>query len=113
MQIGPDILKHLDEHGVHYEVATDPKKIIPLVDVVYQTRIDPDRLRSKDLDPTIYNLNTAMLSLLKSDAVLLHPLPRSVEIDPAVDNDPRAAYFRQAQNGLYVRMALLTMLLDP
>jgi aspartate carbamoyltransferase catalytic subunit len=42
----------------------------------------------------------------------MHPLPRSVEIDHAVDSDPRAAYFRQTQNGLYVRMALLTMLLD-
>ncbi len=113
MQIGKDILAHLDEHGVHYELASDPGSILGGVDVVYQTRIDPERLRSRDLDPAIYNLNVSTLSKLKTDAVLLHPLPRSVEIDPAVDSDPRAAYFRQAQNGLYVRMALLTMLLEP
>jgi aspartate carbamoyltransferase catalytic subunit len=49
---------------------------------------------------------------MRKDAIVLHPLPRSVEIDPAVDRDPRAAYFREAQNGLFVRMALLTMLFD-
>jgi len=48
----------------------------------------------------------------KRDAVILHPLPRTVELDKTVDDDPRALYFRQAKNGLYVRMALLTMLLD-
>jgi aspartate carbamoyltransferase catalytic subunit len=53
-----------------------------------------------------------MLRMLKPNAILMHPLPRSVEIDPAVDRDPRAAYFRQARNGLFVRMALLTMLFD-
>ncbi|OLC96720.1 MAG: hypothetical protein AUH86_09095 [Acidobacteria bacterium 13_1_40CM_4_58_4] len=47
-----------------------------------------------------------------SDALILHPLPRTVELDKSVDHDPRALYFRQAVNGLYVRMALLTMLFD-
>ena len=54
--------------------------------------------------------NTAMFSVI--DALILHPLPRTVELDKSVDADPRAMYFRQAMNGLYVRMALLTMLLD-
>ena len=49
---------------------------------------------------------------MKSDALILHPLPRTVELDKSVDDDPRALYFRQAKNGLYVRMALLTMLLE-
>jgi len=49
---------------------------------------------------------------MKPDAIILHPLPRTVELDKTVDSDPRALYFRQAVNGLYVRMALLTMLLD-
>ena len=49
---------------------------------------------------------------MKQDALILHPLPRTVELDESVDQDPRALYFRQAQNGLYVRMALLTMLLE-
>jgi aspartate carbamoyltransferase catalytic subunit len=49
---------------------------------------------------------------MRPDAIIMHPLPRVGEIDPVVDSDPRAAYFRQAQNGLFVRMALLTLLLD-
>lgn len=49
---------------------------------------------------------------MKSDAMILHPLPRTVELDKTVDSDPRAFYFRQAMNGLYVRMTLLTMLFD-
>ena len=49
---------------------------------------------------------------MRKDAIILHPLPRTVELDKTVDDDPRAMYFRQATNGLYVRMALLTMLLD-
>lgn len=113
LQIGTDILRYLDEHGIRYELSPDPNSALSAADVVYQTRIDPDRLRSRDLKPETYNLNTATLGRLKPSAVLLHPLPRSVEIDPAVDSDPRAAYFRQARNGLFVRMALLTMLLEP
>jgi aspartate carbamoyltransferase catalytic subunit len=49
---------------------------------------------------------------MRKDAIILHPLPRTVERDKTVDDDPRALYFRQAQNGLYVRMALPTLLLD-
>jgi aspartate carbamoyltransferase catalytic subunit len=49
---------------------------------------------------------------MKPNAMILHPLPRTVELDKSIDADPRALYFRQATNGLYVRMALLTMLLD-
>lgn len=113
LQIGGDILRHLDEHGVRVELSNDPSRALPEADVVYQTRIDPERLRSRDVKPEAYNLNVETLSRLKTSAVLLHPLPRSVEIDPAVDHDPRAAYFRQARNGLFVRMALLTMLIEP
>jgi len=53
-----------------------------------------------------------VLRQMRSDAMILHPLPRTVELYKTVDQDPRAMYFRQAANGLYVRMALLTMLLD-
>jgi aspartate carbamoyltransferase catalytic subunit len=49
---------------------------------------------------------------MKADAMILHPLPRTVEIDKAVDDDPRALYFKQATNGLFIRMALLTLLWD-
>jgi len=59
----------------------------------------------------VYMINSDSLRLMKADAIVMHPLPRLDEIAMEVDSDPRAAYFRQAQNGLYVRMALLRMVL--
>jgi aspartate carbamoyltransferase catalytic subunit len=59
-----------------------------------------------------YAIDSKVVQRMKPDALILHPLPRTVELDKSVDADPRAMYFRQAMNGLYVRMALLTMLLD-
>jgi len=112
MQIKQDIISHLQERDVSFQLDSDPLEIIPKVDVVYQTRIDRERLQGKDVDISQYNINPDMLKRMKSDAIIMHPLPRSVEIDPLVDRDPRAAYFRQSQNGLFVRMALLTMLFD-
>jgi aspartate carbamoyltransferase catalytic subunit len=112
MQVQPDIVEHLREHNVWYQLASNPEEVLPNVDVVYQTRIDRERLQRKDVEPTQYNIDAEMLRMLKPNAILMHPLPRSVEIDPTVDRDPRAAYFRQARNGLFVRMALLTMLFD-
>jgi aspartate carbamoyltransferase catalytic subunit len=59
-----------------------------------------------------YVIDSAVVARMKPDTMILHPLPRTVELDRTVDSDPRALYFRQAINGLYVRMALLTMLLE-
>jgi aspartate carbamoyltransferase catalytic subunit len=112
LQVKHDIIEHLKEHDVWYQMSSDPAEVLPLVDVVYQTRIDRERLKRQDVMPSQYNINPAMLQQMKSNAMIMHPLPRSVEIDSAVDRDRRAAYFRQSQNGLYVRMALLTMLFD-
>jgi len=112
MQIKPDIVQHLDEHRVSYELLTEPEQVLPRVDVVYQTRIDRERLKRSDINLSRYNINPVILEKMRPNAIILHPLPRSVEIDPAVDLDPRAAYFRQARNGLLIRMALLTMLLE-
>ncbi len=112
LQIGSDILEHLDERRVSYELLSSSERVIPQIDVVYQTRIDHERLGKDASVLSRYNINTDVLRRMKSDAIIMHPLPRSVEIDPAVDADPRAAYFRQTRNGLFVRMALLTMLFD-
>lgn len=112
MQVKPDILAYLDKYRVQYELLSDPAKVLPTVDVVYQTRIDRERLQRRDIDLSVYNIDANVLRALKPDAVIMHPLPRSVEIDPEVDADPRAVYFRQARNGLFVRMALLTILFD-
>jgi aspartate carbamoyltransferase catalytic subunit len=112
MQIKPDILSYLDLHRIEYELGESLVKILPQVDVVYRTHIDRERLQRRDIDLSTYNINVDALKKMKSNAIIMHPLPRSVEIDPAVDNDPRAVYFSQSRNGLFVRMALLTLLFE-
>jgi aspartate carbamoyltransferase catalytic subunit len=111
MQMTSDILEHLDEHDVWYALERDAAKVLPEVDVVYQTRIRPERMTDRGTHGR-YTIDAGVLQTMKRDALILHPLPRTVEIDKAVDEDPRALYFRQANNGLHVRMALLTMLWD-
>jgi aspartate carbamoyltransferase catalytic subunit len=106
-----DILDALEEHNVWYSLESSLDKVIPEVDVLYLTQIragrvpDPASLRS-------FCLDGALVARMKPDAMILHPLPRTVELDKAVDADPRAFYFQQARNGLSVRMALLSMVLD-
>ena len=92
--------------------------VLPLVDVVYQTRIQKERFGDRIADYEqcrgMYVINRDSLQLMAPAAIVMHPLPRVNEIAPEVDADPRAAYFRQAENGLYVRMALLSLVLgDP
>ena len=111
MQMKSDILDYLNEHGVRYELESDLDSVIPHVDVVYQTRIRPERVRDRN-ELQRFAINSSILRKMKKDALILHPLPRTVELDKTVDDDPRALYFKQAANGLYVRMALLTMLLE-
>lgn len=111
LQMQSDLLEYLDRHDVRYDLETDIDKAIAEVDVIYQTRIRPDRIA----DPARirrYAIDSGVLTRMKKDAMILHPLPRTVELDRTVDADPRALYFRQAKNGLYVRMGLLAMLLD-
>lgn len=104
----PDILEHLERHGTWYEQQADLAAVVGEVDVVYQTRIRPDRVRERQVLAR-YTIDSTIVSRMKPDAIILHPLPRTVELDQRVDDDPRARYFQQATNGLYVRMALLTM----
>lgn len=111
LQIKEDILQYLERHNVAYELESNIQKVIGNVDVVYQTRIRPDRV-SDQQSLRRFTIDSNVLRLMKSDAMILHPLPRTVELDKTVDSDPRAFYFKQAVNGLYVRMALLTMLFD-
>jgi len=110
-----DIKDHLDEHGIEWSETEDLDSILGKVDVVYQTRIQKERFA----DPAeylavkgVYRITPETMEKLGPQAIVMHPLPRVDEIDPAVDEDPRAAYFRQARNGLYIRMALLDMVLS-
>lgn len=105
-----DIKAYLVRHDVWFREETDLRRIAPQVDVLYQTRIQKERFeRPEDYQAIkgIYVIDPEMLSLMKPDSIVMHPLPRVDEITSAVDADPRAAYFRQAQNGLFIRMALL------
>jgi aspartate carbamoyltransferase catalytic subunit len=111
VQMRQDILDHLDEHDVWYDLASDVSPIAGEVDVIYQTRIRPDRVEDRAALGR-YTIDERLLRRMKADAMILHPLPRTVEIDKAVDNDPRALYFKQATNGLFIRMALLALLWD-
>ena len=112
-----DILAYLRKHGVDYKEESDLAKVLPKADVVYQTRIQKERFGDRIADyqkvQGVYILDSASLKLMKPKSIVMHPLPRVGEIRPEVDADPRAAYFRQAQNGLYVRMALLATVLPP
>lgn len=111
LQMKSDILQYLDRHDVSYELESNIDRVISEVDVLYQTRIRPERIADAQTVKR-YAINSVVLQRMKPDAMILHPLPRTVELDKTVDDDPRAQYFRQAVNGLYVRMALLTMLFE-
>jgi aspartate carbamoyltransferase catalytic subunit len=109
-----DLKAHLDEHHVPWVETQDLEAVLPQVDVVYMTRIQKERFT----DPEAYNavkgvyrIDKAAMTHMRKYAILMHPLPRVDEIAPEVDDDERAAYFRQARNGLHVRMALLDRVL--
>ncbi len=115
LKIKEDIKEYLKKHNVWFQEEDDLKKVAPLVDVIYQTRIQKERTSSlegtEELIKSSYIINQEIMNLMKKDAIVMHPLPRVDEILSEVDIDHRAAYFRQAENGLYIRMALLQMLL--
>ncbi len=114
IQMKNDILEYLDKNEVWYDISDGLKSVIPEVDVVYQTRIEKERFgdKAEEYEKYIkeYYIDRNALKKMSQDAIIMHPLPRLKEISPEVDDDPRAAYFRQARNGILIRMALLSML---
>lgn len=106
-----DIKAYLARNDVRFVEEGDLRSIAPDVDVLYQTRIQKERFGDRTEDylaaKGVYVVDRELLSHMKPDSIIMHPLPRVDEIELEVDSDPRAAYFRQAQNGLYIRMALL------
>jgi aspartate carbamoyltransferase catalytic subunit len=111
VRMGDDIKGYLSRHDVWFAEQPNLEQVAGKVDVLYQTRIQKERFADRERDYQqargVYVVNREILGLMKPDAVVMHPLPRVDEIDPEVDDDPRAAYFRQAQNGVFIRMALL------
>lgn len=110
-----DIKEYLDRYKVPFEEKEDLHEVATKVDVIYQTRIQRERFgdRAHEYERARgrYIVDQELMTHLRQDAVVMHPLPRVDEISPEIDTDPRAAYFRQAHNGLYLRMALLRMIL--
>ena len=112
----PGYIKYgvLEKNQMPYEEVTSLEDAMPKLDVLYMTRVQRERFS----DPAVYErlkdsyiLDPEKMKLAKEHMCVLHPLPRVNEISVAVDDDPRAAYFRQALNGKYMRMALILMLL--
>lgn len=96
-------------------VTSDLAEVLPSLDILYVTRIQNERFEDPEeckLYESLYRVTPEIMKGAKKDLTLMHPLPRRREIDPRVDNDPRAAYFRQVENGVDVRMALLCCMFD-
>ncbi len=109
--IRDDVLK---ANNVEFEEVEKLEDVMPELDILYMTRVQKERFFSEDeylRMKNFYILDEAKLELAKPDMFILHPLPRVNEISVEVDDDPRAAYFKQAQFGVYVRMALIMTLL--
>ena len=114
VQVGADILARLEAHGVPCRLANQLTDVLDDVDVVYQTRVQKERFtdpQEYEEARTAIRIDESVMRRLPATAIVMHPLPRVDEIAPEVDADPRAAYFRQAANGVAIRMALLEMLL--
>lgn len=112
----PDyIIKMLEEHGCSYRMESSLDDVIGELDVLYMTRIQRERFASEAdylAQKDVYRLTPKKMQKAKPDLCVLHPLPRVDEIEVAVDDDPRALYFKQAQYGMYIRMALILTMLE-
>ncbi|MDH4225100.1 MAG: aspartate carbamoyltransferase [Deltaproteobacteria bacterium] len=109
-QMHHDIVSYLKGQGVALREETDLDRTLGQVDCVYMTRIQKERfldLNEYARAADAYRLTPQNVSRMAAGSIIMHPLPRVGEIDPEVDKDPRAAYFDQAKNGLWIRMALI------
>lgn len=105
----------LEKHNIPYTEVSSLEEAMPELDVLYMTRIQRERFDDADTYERLkdsYILDVPKMALAKEKMCVLHPLPRVNEISVKVDDDPRAAYFRQALNGKYMRMALILKLLE-
>lgn len=112
--MGADVRSALEAAGIPFRDESDLRSAVEGADVVYQTRIQKERFATEDAyarNRGIYIVNSESMALLPESAIVMHPLPRVDEIATDFDADPRASYFEEARNGVYVRMALLDALL--
>ena len=121
LRMRDDIKEYLTKHDVKYVESEDLEAVASEVDILYQTRTQDERDDKEDEERFLvtpeeaapFDIDKSIVQRMREDAYIMHPLPRKGEITTAVDSDLRAAYFRQAKNGLYVRMALLKAILAP
>jgi aspartate carbamoyltransferase catalytic subunit len=113
LQIQPDTLNILRAKGVEFSCSDNLRGVLPQADAVYMTRIqdewDKDKGESAKIDTSHFKFGLEELKLLRRDAIIMHPLPRRDEISTAIDSDPRAMYWRQMRNGMWIRTALIAM----
>tara|TARA_A100001015_G_C15032106_1_gene733898 strand:- start:1201 stop:2154 length:954 start_codon:yes stop_codon:yes gene_type:complete len=116
LRLPNEIKQDLVESGCQIHELSSLDNIVDELDVIYSTRMQKERMEQPhalyNLKKDSYEINLNIVSKMKSDAIILHPLPRVDEISQEVDKDKRACYFKQAQNGLYMRMSLLCELLS-
>ncbi|MDO8563861.1 MAG: aspartate carbamoyltransferase [Nanoarchaeota archaeon] len=117
LQINEDIKEYLKKHNISFKEENNLDKILPEVDIIYMTRLQKERITLSEYEQAKgkYVLNMKNFSLLKESARVMHPLPKVDEINIPIEierSDKRIAYFRQAENGLYIRMALLDYLIN-
>ena len=107
-------LLSVEANGIEYKETRSLEEVMPELDILYMTRVQKERFFNEEDYIRLKNsyvLTKEKMGLAKPDMAVLHPLPRVNEIALDVDDDPRAAYFEQVQNGVYVRMALIMTLL--
>jgi aspartate carbamoyltransferase catalytic subunit len=111
LQVPDDVKAILDEKGVEYQVSDDLRGAVGVADAVYMTRIqdewDSSKGDSAKIDTSLFKFGAEELALLKPDGIIMHPLPRRDEIATCCDHDPRAMYWRQMRNGMWIRAALI------
>ncbi len=115
LQIPDYIRSDLEDGGFDFVEAERLEEVMPTLDILYMTRVQRERFFNEDDYIRLrdsYILDKSKMELAKSDMIVMHPLPRVNEISVEVDDDPRAAYFKQAKFGRFVRMALILKLLE-
>ncbi|NIM93238.1 MAG: aspartate carbamoyltransferase [Anaerolineales bacterium] len=114
LSMPPDLIEELSSSGVSQKEFNTLDPVIAETDVLYVTRVQKERFENQNEYEQVkgaYVISQEMLQEAKDEMIVMHPLPRVGEISMEIDSDPRAAYFRQMEYGLYVRMALLAMVL--
>ncbi len=115
LQIEEDILDYIEENNVDHELHNDLRAVISRCDAVYMTRLQDEydtAGESKSIDYDSYRLSHEMAGDFKPNLVIMHPLPRRNEIDKRLDNDPRARYWDQVRNGMWMRAALIATIFN-